>query len=52
MHILDGFDEMRLTQDEIDLFRLFDLYGLDVHTKVSFLLFLLVLEWIFLYSIF
>ncbi len=29
--IFDGFDKVRLPQDEIDIFRFFNFYGLDVH---------------------
>src|SRR5512141_1144413 len=35
MHIFHGLDEMRLAQDKVNVLRLFDLYGLDVHLAAS-----------------
>src|SRR5688572_31211008 len=35
VNVFDSLDEMGLPQNEIDGFRLFDLYGLDFHELVS-----------------
>lgn len=57
MNILNGFDEMRLAQDEIDGFGFFNCDSLNVHKDASWFLWfsdhlLLAFERLFLYSIF
>src|SRR6266511_2784329 len=36
VNILNGLDKMRLTQDEVGVFRLFDLYSFDFHKSISY----------------
>src|SRR6266545_4179883 len=38
MHIFNGLDEMRLTQNKVDVFGLFDFYSLDLHGCASLFL--------------